>query len=137
MLAQEVSLPLHFLYVVNRELVSDMAVSSAHTVVEELRQMGSSMVLVAQAIANSHGLTAQGAVRYGYVEDEITELCQDLDADYLVLSPPYGRRETSVFTPGRFARFRARIEKEAGIKVIFVKEDGPRLSCSEAGDWHS
>ena len=40
----------------------------------------------AQAIASSHGVAAQGAVRSGYVEDEITKLCQDLDADYTLSS---------------------------------------------------
>ena len=86
--------------------------------------MGSSMVLVAQAIANSQGIPAQGAVRYGYVEDEITELCQDLDADYLVLSQPYGRWETKVFTPERFARFHARLERETGARVVLAGRDG-------------
>lgn len=123
-LAQEDKLPVHFLYVVNRELMSDTAVPSTNTAVEELRQMGSSMVLVAQAIANSQGIPAQSAVRYGCVEDEITELCQDLDADYLVLSQPYGRWETKVFTPERLARFHARIERETGAQVVLAEIDG-------------
>jgi hypothetical protein len=124
-LAQEVSLPLTFLYVVNRELVSNMSVSSAHTVVKQMRQVGSSMMLLAQAIANSHGVPSDSAVCYGCVEDEITGLCQELDADYLVLSHTDRHRETSVSTPERLARFRARIEKEAGAKVILAEGEGP------------
>ncbi len=83
------------------------------------------MMLVAQAIANSHGVPSDSAMRYGCVEDEITGLCQDLDADYLVLSHPDRHRETSVFTPERLARFRARIEKEAGAKVILAEGEAP------------
>jgi nucleotide-binding universal stress UspA family protein len=123
-LAQEDNLPVHFLYVVSRELMSDTALPNTNTAVEELRQMGSSMVLVAQAIANSHGIPAQGAVRYGYVEDEIAELCQDLDADYLVLSQPHGRGEIEAFTPERLARFHARIERETRARVILAGKDG-------------
>lgn len=124
-LALETSLPVHFLYVVNRELVSDATIHSAHTVVEQLRQMGSSMVLVAQAVANSHGVHAQGAVRYGYVEDEITELCQAVDADYLILSQLHDHQQTNVFTPERLVRFRARIEKDARAKVVLAGANGP------------
>lgn len=124
-LARETSLPLHFLYVVNRELVSDMAVRDAHTVVDQLRQMGNSIVFVGQAIADSHGIPAQGAVRYGYVEDEISGLVHDVDANYLILSQPHGQRETNVFTPERLARFRARIAREAGVEVVLAEGDGP------------
>jgi hypothetical protein len=124
-MAQEVSLPVHFLYVVNRELVSDTAVRDAHTVVDQLRKMGNSIVLVAQAIANSHGIPAQGAVRYGCVEDEINGLVHDVDADYLILSQPHGQRETNAFTPERLARFKARVEREAGVKVVLAEGDGP------------
>lgn len=119
-LAQEAGLPLHFLYVVNRGLVSDTTSRSAHTAAEQLRQMGNSMVLEAQAIANSHGIPAQGAVRCGYVEDEIAGMCRDVDADYLVLSQSASHKEENVFTPERLARFCARIEREAGAKVVRV-----------------
>jgi hypothetical protein len=82
------------------------------------------MVLVAQAIANSHGIPAQGTIRHGYVEDEISGLCQDVDADYLVLSQFHGHGDTDVSTPDRLARFRARIEKEEGVEVV-IAGDGP------------
>ena len=64
-LAQEDNLPVHFLYVINRKPMSDTTIPSAHAAVEELHLMGSSMVLVAQAIANSQGILAQGTVRHG------------------------------------------------------------------------
>lgn len=124
-LAQETSLPLRFLYVVNRELAPDRTAGSAKAVRERLRQVGGSMVLVAQAIANSHDISAQSTVRYGYVEDEIAGLCQDIDARYLVVSQPHGSSETNAFTPDRLERFRARVEREAGVKVILTEGDGP------------
>ena len=127
-LAQETSLPLHFLYVVSRDLVPDTTSCSANTVKERLRQMGSSMVLVAQAIANSHDIPARSAVRYGCVEDEIAGLCQDVNASYLVLSQPHDHRETSVFTPDRLVRFRARIEREAGVELVLAEGYGPSPS---------
>lgn len=121
-LAREASLPLHFLYVVNRDLVSDTAVRRTETVVgEQLRQMGSSIVQVAQAIASSQGIPARGAVRYGHVEDEIAGLCQDVDADYLVLSGPSGHDKTNLFTPKRLTQFRARMERESGAKVVLAE----------------
>lgn len=120
-LAQGASLPLHFLYVVNRDLMSDMTGRSADRVIEQLRQMGCSMVQVAETIANSQGIPARGVVRYGYVEDEIAGLCKEVGADYLVLSSPHGHDKADLFTPERLAQFRARIEGEAGAKVVLAE----------------
>ena len=133
-LALDNSQPVHFLYIVNRDLVSDLDQESTQAVVERLRQMGNSTVLVAQAIANSHGVSARGAVRYGSLEEEIGDLCQEVGADCLILGESAGDHPTDVFTPERLARFRARMKREAGIDVVVAKRDSRQQSSTSSQD---
>jgi nucleotide-binding universal stress UspA family protein len=123
-LAQDVSLPVHFLYVVNRELVSQSTHRTAFTAKAQLRQMGRSMLLVAQAIANSHGIAAHGGVRDGNVEDQIIGQCQELDAEYLVLNQSNGQETPRVFTPDRMERFKDRVREETTASIVMVGQDG-------------
>jgi hypothetical protein len=93
-------------------------------VAEQLRQIGSSIVLLAQAIAKSHGIAAQGAVRRGKVEDEIAGLCHELDADYLILSRPQDRKEQNRFPTVHLSRLGSRIARDTGTKIIYAEADG-------------
>lgn len=118
-LAQETGLPLHFLYVVNLDFLSHTSSSRVHIISEQMHQMGEFILLAARASATAQGVTAQGVVRHGNIEDEIIGLCRELDADYVVLGWPQARGEADVFGRDRLKRFRERIEAETGAKVVF------------------
>jgi len=121
LLAKETGLPVHFVYVINGELLPDAPIQGAPSVEGQLREMASTMLLAAQALANSQGVSAESAVRRGPVENELITQCLDVDADYLVLNTTGGRqRETSLFTPPRLARFVDRVQSEAGTRVLFA-----------------
>jgi hypothetical protein len=123
-LAQETSLQVHFLYVINRHYFSDASSSRVRNVVEQMRQMGNSMILTAQAIANSHGVAARGTVRIGNVEEELVRSCHDVGAEYLVLSRPKEQTDANTFTPDQLAQFHDRIERETKVKVVFSGDNG-------------
>jgi nucleotide-binding universal stress UspA family protein len=117
-LAQETRLPLHFLYVVNLDFLTHTITSRVRTISEQMRQMGESIVLAAQAQAAAQGVMAQTVVRHGEVGEKISELCQELNADYLVLGRPGDAGEENLFTQDRLALFHEQIEKETGATVI-------------------
>jgi nucleotide-binding universal stress UspA family protein len=116
-LAQETGLPLHFFYIVNLALLTRTTTSRVSTISEQMRQMGESILLAAQAQAAAHGVLALAAVRQGVVEEEIAALCHQLSADYLVLGQPGDPDGENVFTQGELAQFRERVERETGASV--------------------
>jgi nucleotide-binding universal stress UspA family protein len=117
-LAQQTGLPLHFLYVVNTDFLSGTDRSDVRVPLEQLHQMGASVLLTVQALADSHGVTAQREVRYGKVEDEIAGLCRERGADYLVLGRPQGGDGKGVFTETSLTKFIERIEEQADAQVV-------------------
>lgn len=117
-LAQETGLPLHFLYVVNLDFLTRTITSRVRTISEQMRQMGESILLAAQAQAAVQDVPAQIVVRQGEVGEEIAVLCHEVSADYLVLGRPGGAGEGDVFTQDRLAQFRERIEQETGASVV-------------------
>ena len=121
-LADETRLALHFLYVVNLGFLTHTVTSRVRTISEEMRQMGASILLMAQTRAAQRGITAQADVRQGEVMEEIAKLCHELDATYLVLGMPGGEDEGNVFTQVRLAQLREQIEKETGASVILSEE---------------
>jgi nucleotide-binding universal stress UspA family protein len=120
-LAQETGLPLYFLYVVNLDFLSHAGSLRVHTISAELRQMGEFILLSAQSQAASQGATAGGIVRSGNVGEEITRLCHELAADYLVLGAPQARREESHFTDRQLAEFVKQTEAETGARVVLAE----------------
>jgi nucleotide-binding universal stress UspA family protein len=117
-LAKTTGFPLTFLYVVNPDLTQTVSTDQADAAAERIRQMGQSVLLTAQALANSQGIRAQGIVRHGSVAGEIARTCRELDAEYLVLSPPGTREDEGYFTPSLLTQFVSQIEKRSGINVI-------------------
>jgi nucleotide-binding universal stress UspA family protein len=117
-LAEETGLTLHLLYIVNLSFLTHTVTSRVRTISEQMRQMGESILLTAQARAAAQGVMAQTVVRQGEVGEEISDFCHELGADYLVLGRPGGADEKDVFTHDQLAQFRERIEKETGATVI-------------------
>lgn len=123
-LAQEAGLPVHFLYIVNRDLLSSVTGVHVRAISGQIRQMGRAVLRTALAWASTEDVTAQGVIRQGDVGDEITNLCRDLGADYLILGRPQAQEEKNVFSEALFAQFIERIEKQTGAKVVPLDGDG-------------
>lgn len=122
-LARETDLPIIFLYVVNLDFLTHTSTSRVDTVTAELEQMGEFILLTAEAEAQSSGVNAIGVIRHGNVGEEIIALCQDEDAEYIVLGRPSGQAEEDVFTHEIFERFKDRIESETEARVVVAEDE--------------
>lgn len=119
-LAQETDHKIHFLYVVNLDFLERTASSRTHTISKELRQMGEFILLTAQVQAQRHGVDADGIIHEGNVGEEIIRVCQETQADYVVLGNPKGEHEDNTFTRERLNKFVQHIEKTSGAKVVLA-----------------
>jgi nucleotide-binding universal stress UspA family protein len=123
-LAQETGLPVHFLYVVNRDLLPSANSAQVRAISGQIRQMAEAVLRTALAWASTQGVTAQGVIRQGNVGDEIASLCRDLEADYLVIGRPQPHEERNVFSEGLLPQFIQQIEKQTGAEVVPLDGDG-------------
>jgi nucleotide-binding universal stress UspA family protein len=87
-LARTTGLPVHFVYVLNHELVLRIGGERARAVAYQVQQMGDAVLFAAQALANSQGVPARRSACQGVVEEEIVSACRERDAEYLVLNRP-------------------------------------------------
>lgn len=120
-LAREKGLPLYFLYVVNLDFLAYTSSSRIHTITQEMEQMGEFILLSAKSTAASQGVEADGVVRHGNVAEEIIGLCNELEADYLVLGRPQVREKEGTFTQDQLAEFVKRIEALTAAKVVMAE----------------
>ncbi|MCJ7701655.1 MAG: universal stress protein [Anaerolineales bacterium] len=120
-LAVETHSPLYFLYVVNLDFLSRTTCSRVHLLSKQMHEMGEFILLVAQAEAQAQGIKTEGIVRQGNVRDEIVALCQETNADYVILGRPKTHsEEENVFTHERLDKFTQRIKEESGAKIIMA-----------------
>jgi nucleotide-binding universal stress UspA family protein len=117
-LAKESGLPLYFLYIVNIDFLDHTTRSRVHTISQQMHQMGEFILLAAQAAAKSKGIEAQAVVRHGKVTEEISTLCHEIQADYLVVGRPKFHLEDSLFTETLLVEFIKRVEDQTGAHVI-------------------
>lgn len=121
-LAQDVTKPLYFLYIVNFDfLLSHSESSRFSTLQDELTQMGEFILLTAQEKAQALGVNAEAVIRQGEIGEEIISLANELNADFIVLGTPVGDEEQNVFLMDRLEKFSARLEQESGAKVILTR----------------
>ncbi|MBC8262843.1 MAG: universal stress protein [Anaerolineales bacterium] len=123
-LAQETGLTVHFLYIVNRDLLSSADGAHVGAISGQIHQMGRSVLRTALAWASTEDVTAQGVIRQGNVGDEIASLCRDLEADYLILGQPQAQGEKDTFSEGLLSQFIERIEKQTGAEVVPLDGNG-------------
>jgi nucleotide-binding universal stress UspA family protein len=121
--AKETGHPVYFLYVVNLDFLTHTASSRVRIVSEEMEELGDFILKTAQAKAKDKGATAEGIIRHGNVGKEISALCHELGADYVVLGRPRGKSEKDVFTHEQLAQYAQQIKKAAGAEVIFAGRD--------------
>jgi nucleotide-binding universal stress UspA family protein len=119
--ALENDIPIIFLYVVNLDFMTRTSSSRVHTIKDEMHDMGEFILIDARTKAKKQGAQAEGVIRDGKVGDEIIALCNERDADFVIIGTPREEREENVFTQARLRQFVERIEKESGAKVILVQ----------------
>lgn len=124
-LAKESGQPLHFLYVVNLDFLQRTESSRIRQVSNELENMGDFILLSARSQAEAQGVNAHGEVRHGNVGEEIVQLAEDIEADYIVMGSPGGKADEDVFTEDRLQEFRSAIERESGARVVIAQEQAP------------
>lgn len=124
-LAQESGLPIYFLYVVNLDFLSRTTSSRIHTISHEMRQMGEFILISARSAAEAQGVEAFGIVRDGNVLEEVTRLCRELQADYLILGVPRTHNEENVFTHELVSHFAREIHALTGAEVVIPEGDLP------------
>ena len=122
-LAEETKLPLYFLYVVNLDFLVHTSVGRTQGISKELHEMGEFILLTAQSQAEAKGIHAEGVVRHGMVREEITNHCQEIKANYVILGTPKHQQEENVFTHERLDAFGQQIENESGAKVVLAEID--------------
>lgn len=123
-LAAESNLQLYFLYVVNLDFLTHTQSSRIQAISGEMHQMGEFILLTAQATAASKGVNSEGVVRHGNVGNEIIKLCQEVEAEYVILGTPQTEREQeNIFNLQRLNTFKEKIESETDSKVIIVEGD--------------
>ena len=120
-LSKETGCPIYFLYIVNLDFLTHASSSHLHTITEDMREMGEFILLSAQSTAAAEGITAEGVIRDGEVEEEINKLCREVEANYLVVGQPQtNKKQKTVFSHDRMEQFIQRIEQEAGVKVVIA-----------------
>lgn len=121
-LARTLEQPLTFVYVVNLDFLAYTSSSGTPTLLDDLKNMGEFILLMAQAQAAKEGVQAEGIIIEGHLRDELVKLCRQIQADYLVLGRPKQQPTENAFSQDAFLDFVAQIEKEAQVKVVLADE---------------
>ena len=119
-LANEVNLPLYFLYIVNLDFLSHTQSSKTSTITEQLVQMGEFILLAAQEKASTQNVEAQAIIHKGDVREEIIATARELQAEYIILGQPVGDHENNEFLLERLREFEKNLEQETGADVILA-----------------
>ena len=120
-LARETQKPLVFVYVVNLDFLSYTSSSGTQTLLDDMKNMGEFILLMAQAEAQKQGVAAQTVIREGVLRDELAALCREMQAEYLVLGRPAGGSAAqNVFSNDAFRAFVAAMEADAGVQVVLA-----------------
>jgi nucleotide-binding universal stress UspA family protein len=122
-LARERKLPLHLLYVVNLDFLSQVTGGHIPTAEEEVTAMGAFILEVAKDDLEGSGVEVVTHVRQGQVYRQVIELANELAAAVVVV----GRRRPDPDHPAGHSvvlRFAERIRSESGAEVVVVDGGG-------------
>lgn len=117
--AKQYQIPIYFLYVVNLDFMEHTEHSRTQVIQRELHEMGEFICLKAQIEARREGVQANVVVREGNVTDEIIALCNEIQAEFVVLGQPQGKPTTNIFDRDRLQEFGQTLETQTEAKVIF------------------
>jgi nucleotide-binding universal stress UspA family protein len=121
--ARETGLPIYFLYVVNLDFLTHTASSRVRIISEEMEELGDFILKSTQAEARDKGAISEGIIRHGNVGKEISSLCHELEADYVVLGKPRGKSEKDIFTHDQLVQYAQQVEDLTGAEVVFSGSD--------------
>lgn len=82
--------------VVNEDAFSDIQGNQLEVILDRLFQAGNTILSI--AVSKSKDITADGIIRSGKAREKIIALCQELEADYLVLGKPGSDKKIDTFT---------------------------------------
>lgn len=116
--AKQYDIPVTFLYVVNLDFLEHSSQSRSTVIEKEMRSMGEFICLKAQIEASREGVQAYVSVREGKVSEEIISLCNEINADFVILGRPQRETAVNVFSKERLNKFIQLIETETNAKVI-------------------
>jgi nucleotide-binding universal stress UspA family protein len=118
-LAKERGAPLLFLCTVDPEFTNPASEALRAALSEELRWLGRSLLLIAQARAQAQGVDAQIDILCGVVWPNIADHLKRVNARTLVIGAP--RNPAEVFGPADVDQQAESIRQELGIEVIVVR----------------
>ena len=121
--ARETGQPVYFLYVVNLDFLTHTASSRVHIISEEMEELGDFILRAAQAEAEGKRVVAERIIKHGKVGKEISAVCHELGADYVVLGKPRGKSEKDVFTHEKLVEYAQQIEEITGAEAVFAGKD--------------
>ena len=114
----------YFLYVINLDFLSNALHANVQVMEDEMRQMGEFILLNAQEMAAKAGVEAQAVTRKGTVREEIITLCQEVDADYVILGRPQHDQLNNVLEMDALEAFARGVEEASGAQVVFAEGEG-------------
>lgn len=120
-LAQTTDLKVVFLYVVNLDFLASTASSRSQVITHELTELGQFILDAACLQAERAGVQAETVVRHGNVVAQIIDVCQELDAQYILLGVPRRGRETNVLEHPELDNLAAQLHETTGAEVILVE----------------
>jgi nucleotide-binding universal stress UspA family protein len=124
-LAREQGAPLIFLFVADTSPMNmkmKPAKDLADVLADELEQLGSSLLCIAQARAHEHGIEAEMVVRRGAVRPALESFLREVDAGTLVIgAPEHGAEHPPVFDPAGMDHFAGQIRAGLGVEVVVVE----------------
>jgi nucleotide-binding universal stress UspA family protein len=124
--SKEKNLPLYFLYVVNLDFLVRTETSRTQFLSQEMHEMGEFILLLASSRAEQQNVPVKTFVRQGEFKDQLIQLCQELNADYVVMGRPKSRKDTALFTSQQLNDFVNLLEAETGASVILVEMGAQR-----------
>lgn len=120
MLAAVRGAPLILVNVIDMALVSRMETPIADSVVQELEQIGKSLLSIAAERAAAHGVDAETIVLQGAVADALENFVRSSGATTLILGMPTSSASANAFDGEGFDRFVAHLRNSLAIEVVVV-----------------
>lgn len=117
-LAQESGQAIYFLYVVNLDFLSRSTSSKTERIHRDIKEMGEFILLDAREKAHQQGAQAEMVIKDGQVGEQIIDLTQELDAQYIVLGKPVHDNENNLFSRKKYQDFVDHLSQETQADVI-------------------
>ncbi|HID89420.1 MAG TPA: universal stress protein [Anaerolineales bacterium] len=118
-LAKERDADLIFLYIADPSFAGPVCDVLATAVEDELKRLGRSLLSIAQARAQEHGVRARTVVRAGPVWETIKAYLSEVGAGALVLGTP-GDEVDKAADVGDVNRLAEEVRRDTGVEVVVV-----------------